>query len=203
MKLLAALALAASLRLGIAAAAPTPPAPSSPPAVSQAASALDNGCPTLLDHRFDDLDTGKPVDLCQFRGKVVIVVNTASFCGFAPQLAQLQQLLDRYGPQGLVVLGFPSDDFHQEFANPARIVPFSRKHYQVRFPLFGVSHVTEPDPNPLYKQLIAASGVQPKWNFYKYLIGRDGRFAGEYSSLTAPDTPQFVDKVRALLAAKP
>ena len=193
----ALLALLFGLGAGTADAAPTPPAAT---ASAHPASAT---CPALLDHRFDDLQTGKPVDLCQYRGKVVIVVNTASFCGFAPQLGQLEALYRKYGRDGLVVLGFPSDDFHQEFDNPLRIVPYSRKHYQVSFPLFNVSHVTEPHPNPLYEQLILASGVQPKWNFYKYLIGRDGRFVAEYSSLTAPDNQQFEQRVKDLLQAQP
>ncbi len=191
------LALLFGLGAGTAHAAPGSPAATT---VAHPASAT---CPALLDHRFDDLQTGKPVDLCQYRGKVVIVVNTASFCGFAPQLGQLEALYRKYGRDGLVVLGFPSDDFHQEFDNPLRIVPYSRKHYQVSFPLFNVSHVTEPHPNPLYEQLILASGVQPKWNFYKYLIGRDGRFVAEYSSLTAPDSQQFEQRVKDLLQAQP
>ncbi len=193
-------ALLLGLLLGIGAG---PADAASSPAPAPAATAASGTCPTLLDHRFDDLQTGKPVDLCQYRGKVVIVVNTASFCGFAPQLGQLETLYRKYGRDGLVVLGFPSDDFHQEFDNPLRIVPYSRKHYQVSFPLFNVSHVTEPHPNPLYEQLILARGVQPKWNFYKYLIGRDGKFVAEYSSLTSPDSREFRTRVLQLLRATP
>lgn len=172
------------------------PAPATSPATS-------GTCPALLDHTFKDLQTGKPVSLCQYSGKVVVVVNTASFCGFAPQEGQLQALYQKFGPEGLVVLGFPSNDFHQEFDKAASIVPFSRKHYDVRYPLFEISHVTEPRANPLYQQLIHASGVQPKWNFYKYVIGRDGKFAAEYSSMTAPDSAEFQNRIQALLRAKP
>lgn len=192
------LLFAALLGLAASPARATDTASKPSPTAPGAASAT---CPALLNHRFDNLQSGKPVDLCQYRGKVIIVVNTASFCGFAPQLGELQALYDKFGPQGLVVLGFPSDDFHQEFDNPQSIVPYSRKHYEVRFPLFNVSHVTEPAPNPLYKQLIRDSGVQPKWNFYKYVIGRDGKFVAEYSSLTAPDSKEFRSRIEALLRA--
>ncbi|MDE2119294.1 MAG: glutathione peroxidase [Betaproteobacteria bacterium] len=191
--------------LGIAQAA-TAPAASPAPHAAAAATGTATGsgtCPALLDHTFHDLQTGKPVNLCQYAGKVVIVVNTASFCGFAPQEGQLQALYHRFGPEGLVVLGFPSADFHQEFSDTQSIVPFSRKHYDVRYPLFELSHVTEPSPNPLFQQLIQASGVQPKWNFYKYVIGRDGKFAAEYPSTTAPDSAQFQARIQALLRAKP
>lgn len=188
--------------LGIAAAASA--APSAAPRTPAMAAAGGSGtCPALLDHTFNDLQTGKPVNLCQYSGKVVIVVNTASFCGFAPQEGQLQALYHRYGPEGLVVLGFPSGDFHQEFNDTRNIVSFSRKHYDVRYPLFELSHVTEPSPNPLFQQLIQASGVQPKWNFYKYVIGRDGKFVAEYPSTTAPDSAEFQARIQALLRAKP
>ncbi len=187
----------------LTATAPTSAAAPASPAMSMPATGSSATCPALLDHRFDDLQTGKPVDLCQYRGKVVIVVNTASFCGFAPQLGQLEAMYRKYGPDGLVVLGFPSDDFHQEFSNPLSIAPFSRKHYRVSFPLFNVTHVTEPSPNPLFRQLIQASGVQPKWNFYKYVIGRDGKFVAEYPSVTAPDDAAFQARIRSLLGVKP
>jgi glutathione peroxidase len=175
------------------------------PAASHAAmpATASSTCPALLDHTFNDLQTGKPVSLCQYSGKVVVVVNTASFCGFAPQEGQLQALYKKFGPEGLVVLGFPSNDFHQEFDKASSIVPFSRKHYDVRYPLFEITHVTEPSPNPLYQQLIHASGVQPKWNFYKYVIGRDGKFVAEYPSTTTPDSPEFMSRIQALLRAKP
>jgi glutathione peroxidase len=144
-------------------------------------------CPALLDHTFQSLQNDTPQNLCQYAGKVILVVNTASHCGFSPQERGLQQLLDQYGPRGFVVLGFPSNDFHQELDDPAQIVNFSRSTYGASFPLFAPSHVTGADANPLFTELIRASGTSPKWNFYKYLIGRDGRVIASYSSLTSPN----------------
>lgn len=157
-------------------------------------------CPALLDRSFPSLLDSKPQNLCQYAGKVILVVNTASYCGFSPQERGLQDLEARYGPQGFVVLGFPSDDFHQEMSSPTRIVAYSRKTYGVQFPLFGISHVTEPDPNPLFADLIHATGTQPKWNFYKYLIGRDGKVVAVYPSITTPEDPELNATIRRLLA---
>lgn len=158
-----------------------------------------SACPTLLNLTFRRLQDDKPIDLCQYAGKVVLVVNTASYCGFTPQYQGLEALYRQYGPQGLVVLGFPSNDFNQEMKDPSKIATFCENTYSVRFPMFAPSHVTEPQPNDFYKKLILATGDQPKWNFYKYLIGRDGKVAGVYSSLTTPENKDFVAKIQDLL----
>ncbi len=160
-------------------------------------------CPAVLNHTVPRLQDDKPIDLCQYAGKVVLVVNTASYCGFTPQYKGLEALYRKYGPQGLVVLGFPSNDFHQEMNDPSKIAAFCKDTYDVQFPMFAPSHVTEPKPNPVFKGLIAATGSQPKWNFYKYLIARDGKVVGDYSSLTSPDNKDFVAKIETLLAQKP
>ena len=171
-------------------AAPTAPAPAAT-------------CPALLNKTFPRLQDDKPESLCQYAGKVVLVVNTASYCGFTPQYKGLEALYREYGKQGLVVLGFPSNDFHQEMDNNAKIAAFCKDTYNVQFPMFAPSHVTEPNPNALYEQLILATGDQPKWNFYKYLIGRDGKVAGVYPSLVSPDNKDFVAKIKTLLAQQP
>jgi len=160
-------------------------------------------CPSLLNKTFPRLQDDKPESLCQYAGKVVLVVNTASYCGFTPQYKGLEALYREYGKQGLVVLGFPSNDFHQEMDNNAKIAAFCKDTYNVQFPMFAPSHVTEPKPNALYEQLILATGDQPKWNFYKYLIGRDGKVVGVYPSLVSPDNKDFVAKIKTLLAQKP
>lgn len=160
-------------------------------------------CPAVLNHTMPRLQDDKPINLCQYAGKVVLVVNTASYCGFTPQYKGLEALYRKYGPQGLVVLGFPSNDFHQEMSDPRKIAAFCKDTYDVQFPMFAPSHVTEPNPNPVFKALIAATGSQPKWNFYKYLIARDGKVVGDYSSLTSPDNKDFVAKIETLLAQKP
>ena len=159
-------------------------------------------CPSLLNRTFRSLQDDQPQNLCQYAGKVILVVNTASHCGFSAQERGLQALQAKYGPKGFVVLGFPSNDFHQEFGNPARIVPFSRATYGATFALFAPSHVTEPDANPLFAALIRATGTQPKWNFYKYLIGRDGRVIGAYSTLTTPDNADLNAAIVRALAQR-
>nr|WP_245800495.1 glutathione peroxidase [Thiomonas intermedia] len=172
-------------------------------AAAESAPATAATCPALLNKTFPRLQDDKPQSLCQYAGKVILVVNTASYCGFTPQYKGLEALYREYGKQGLVVLGFPSNDFHQEMDNNTKIAAFCKDTYNVQFPMFAPSHVTEPRPNALYEQLILATGDQPKWNFYKYLIGRDGKVAGVYPSLTSPDNKDFVAKIKALLAQKP
>lgn len=172
------------------------------PAIAAAASTAP-ACPAVLDKTIPRLQDDQPQNLCQYAGKVILVVNTASYCGFTPQYKGLEALYRKFGPQGLVVLGFPSDDFHQEMADPGKIATFCKNTYDVQFPMFTPSHVTEPEPNVLYKALIKATGGQPKWNFYKYLIARDGTITGPYSSMTKPDDPAFVAKIETLLAARP
>lgn len=160
-------------------------------------------CPALLDRTFDALQDGKSQSLCQYAGKVILIVNTASHCGFSPQERGLQQLVSKYGPRGFVVLGFPSNDFHQELDDPTQIVKFSKATYGASFPLFAPSHVTGSDANPLFAQLIRDSGTSPKWNFYKYLIGRDGHVIASYSSLTSPDDADLNTAIVRALAQHP
>ncbi len=159
-------------------------------------------CPSLLNQTVRRLQDDKPIDMCQYGGKVVLVVNTASYCGFTPQYKGLEALYSKYGPQGLVVLGFPSNDFNQEMKDPGKIAAFCKDTYNVQFPMFAPSHVTEPNPNDFFKKLIAASGDQPKWNFYKYLISREGKVVAVYSSLTTPENTAFISKIEALLKQK-
>ena len=167
------------------AAAPTP---------SPAAAATDAGCPALLRHTFPRLQDEKPQSLCQYRGKVLLVVNTASFCGFTPQYEGLEKLHARYKDRGLVVLGFPSNDFAQEKGSNKEIADFCENTFGVKFPMFGKSAVRGRDANPLFRQLAERSGQAPAWNFHKYLVARDGTVAASYGSKTTPDD-------RALLRA--
>ena len=158
-------------------------------------------CPPLLQLKLARLQDDAQVDLCQYAGKVVLVVNTASYCGFTPQYKGLQQIAQRLGPRGLVVLGFPSNDFHQEMKDASKIASFCSSTFGVGFPMFAPSHVTLPDANPLYQRLIRATGKQPRWNFYKYLIDRQGHVAEVDSSFTAPDDQAFLKRVQVLLDA--
>ena len=160
-------------------------------------------CPAILQHTFPRLQDEKPQALCQYAGKVVLVVNTASFCGFTPQYKGLEALDSKYRPRGLVVLGFPSNDFAQEAGSNKEIADFCESTFGVKFPMFAKSSVRGPDASPLFKQLAQLSGTTPKWNFYKYLIGRDGKVVDAYSSMTAPDDRAFVREIEKQLGAAP
>jgi len=168
------------------------------PAAASAQTAAP-GCPAILQHTFPRLQDEKPQPLCQYAGKVVLVVNTASFCGFTPQYKGLEALDSKYRSRGLVVLGFPSNDFAQEAGSNKEIAEFCESTFGVKFPMFAKSSVRGIDANPLFKELARASGTTPKWNFYKYLIGRDGQVIDSYSSMTAPDDRSFVRAVEGAL----
>ncbi|MEW6695152.1 MAG: glutathione peroxidase [Pseudomonadota bacterium] len=159
-------------------------------------------CPAVLQHTFARLQDEKPQNLCQYAGKVVLVVNTASYCGFTQQYKGLEELCRRYRDRGLVVLGFPSNDFgQQEPGSNQQIAEFCENTFGVQFPMFAKSSVRGADANPLFKQLIERTGTTPKWNFYKYLISRDGRTVIAYSSLTAPDSRTLVGDIERLLGS--
>ena len=157
-------------------------------------------CPALLQHSFPRLQDEKPQSLCQYSGKVVLVVNTASYCGFTGQYEGLEQLHARYRDKGLVVLGFPSNDFAQESGNNQQIAEFCSNTYGVKFPMFAKSSVTGAQASPFFRQLADATGQKPRWNFYKYLIGRDGKPVASYSSMTSPDSKGLLREVERLLA---
>ena len=170
--------------------------------VAPAARAADAGCPAALNHQFPRLQDEKPQTLCQYSGKVLLVVNTASFCGFTPQYKGLEALYAKYKDRGLVVLGFPSNDFAQEKGSNKEIAEFCENTYGVKFPMFGASHVRGADANPLFRQLAQATGHQPLWNFHKYLVGRDGKALASYGTRTAPDDAALVKDIEKQLAAK-
>lgn len=158
-------------------------------------------CPATLNHQFPRLQDEKPQSLCQYTGKVLLVVNTASYCGFTPQYKGLEALYARYRERGLVVLGFPSNDFAQESGDNKQIADFCENTYGVKFPMFSKSSVRGAQANPLYVQLAKATGRQPLWNFYKYLIGRDGKIIASYTSMTAPDDTKLIADIEKQLGA--
>ena len=157
-------------------------------------------CPPLLQHTVARLQDEKPQPLCQYSGKVLLVVNTASFCGFTPQYAELEALYARYKDQGFVVLGFPSNDFAQERGSNKDIAQFCESTFGVKFPMFTKTVVTGRDAHPFYKRLASQAGASPRWNFYKYLIGKDGKVAGSYGSTTSPQDPRLVKQIEQLVA---
>lgn len=160
------------------------------------------GCPATLQHTFPRLQDEKPQSLCQYSGKVALVVNTASYCGFTPQYKGLEALHGKYRDQGLVVLGFPSNDFSQETGSNKDIADFCESTFGVKFPMFGKSSVRGRDANPLFRQLAEKTGRQPLWNFHKYLIGRDGSIIASYTSLTDPTDRTLVRDIERQLAVR-
>ncbi|MEY2631495.1 MAG: hypothetical protein RIR00_149 [Pseudomonadota bacterium] len=157
-------------------------------------------CPALLDHTFPNLLDGKPMPLCQYAGKVVLVVNTASYCGYTRQYDGLEKLYAELKDRGLVVLGFPSNEFgEQEPGSDQQIADFCRLTYGVQFPMVGKTAVKGPGANPLHRQLAALTGSVPKWNFHKYLIDRSGQQVLAFPSAVTPEDPQLRAKIDAFL----
>lgn len=166
--------------------------------------ASDSQCPALLDHQFPRLQDEKPVSLCTFKGQVLLVVNTASYCGFTGQYEELEQLQRQYSTKGFNVLGFPSNDFgQQEPKSNKEIANFCTNTFGVKFPMFAKSSVKGELANPLYKQLTKASGEQPGWNFHKYLIDRNGKVVGTFKSGVSPQSPEITQAIRRALDAHP
>jgi glutathione peroxidase len=167
---------------------------------AQAASA----CPALLNTAQPRLQDEKPVNLCENAGKVLLVVNTASYCGFTPQYKSLEALHERYRERGLVVLGFPSNDFSQEPGSGAEIAQFCENTFGVRFPMFAKSHVAPGAGravNPLFVALQQRSGKAPQWNFHKYLVSRSGDVVISHASAVDPKDPAFLRDLEKLLKA--
>jgi len=147
-----------------------------------------DGCPVTLKHQVRLLNRDETVNLCRaYKGKVVLIVNTASKCAFTSQYAELEALYAKYSAQGLVVLGFPSNDFaNQEPGTEKTVQQFCHLTYGVKFPMFAKTHVRQAKADPVFRTLGKLSGTYPKWNFYKYLLDRKGNIADVAWSLTKP-----------------
>ncbi|MDP3637028.1 MAG: glutathione peroxidase [Azonexus sp.] len=157
-------------------------------------------CPALLNHSFPGLQDGKAQSLCQYQGKVILVVNTASFCGFTSQYEGLEKLYANLKGKGLVVVGFPANDFgEQEPGSSKEIADFCRLTYGVEFPMMGKTVVKGKDANPFYQQLAQITGSSPKWNFHKYLINRDASQVLAFGSSTTPDDQALLKKIDEFL----
>lgn len=153
-------------------------------------------CPALLDRTMDSIHE-KPEPLCQYEGQVLLVVNTASECGYTPQYEGLEALYRKYRGRGLVVLGFPSNDFGgQEPGSNKDIASFCVNQYAIDFPMFAKSSLKA---NPLFAQLARATGQAPRWNFHKYLVDRSGRRVQSFDTRVRPDDPALVDAIEAFL----
>lgn len=153
-----------------------------------------------LDLNVRTLNGDKEVNLKQeYAGKVILIVNTASKCGFTGQYEGLEQMYADHKDEGLVVLGFPSNDFNQELTSEEQIQDFCRLTYGVQFPMFKKTSVKKDSADPLYQRLGEAAGEYPRWNFHKYLIDRDGRLVGSYGSRVKPDQGKLFDTILELL----
>lgn len=161
-------------------------------------SVFADDCPALLNHQFKTLQ-GQSVNLCDYRGKPILVVNTASKCGFTPQFEKLEGLYSRYKDKGLLVIGFPSNDFKQELASNAEIGSFCKLTYGVKFPMVSKGAVKGENANPFYKQLIQASGMEPQWNFHKYVIAADGKTVHSFKSAVEPDDTAILKLIQPAL----
>lgn len=166
-----------------------------------AQAAEQRSCPAALDFYKRPLLGEQDQHLCElWRGRVVLIVNTASKCAFTPQYEGLEQLYAQYRERGLLVSGFPSNDFGaQEPGTEQQIRDFCRLTYSVEFPMFAKTRVIGPDADPLYRHLAAVTGDTPRWNFHKYLLDREGRVVASFPSQVRPDDPQLIQAIEALL----
>lgn len=162
-------------------------------AMSAGASA---GARSAFDFTFPALDGGE-LSLADFRGRVLLVVNTASFCGFTPQFRGLQALHDRFAARGFAVIGVPSNDFNQEATDAAKVREVCDT-FDVDFPLAAVSRVRGRAAHPFFRW-VAAQSSEPRWNFHKYLVGSDGRLVRDFPTRVAPDSPELIGAIETAL----
>lgn len=163
-------------------------------------SSIASQCGAVLSHSMQQLSTRETVDLCDsFKGKTLLVVNTASKCGFTPQFDALQKLHEEYSDKGLVVLGFPSNDFRQEHSDEERTAEVCYLDYGVKFPMFTTTSVRGSNANPVFRALIDQSGEQPSWNFNKYLVSPDEQTVVHFGSRTSPTDAKFIAELEKLL----
>jgi glutathione peroxidase len=159
---------------------------------------VNAACSELYNHQLTTLQ-GDKINLCDYQTKPILVVNTASKCGFTPQFDALEGMYSKYKDKGLLVIGFPSNDFKQEPGNDKQIGDFCKLTYAVKFPMMTKSSVTGPNANPFYKQLNAKTGESPQWNFYKYLILPGGKDVYAFSSMVKPDSAEILGKIKRSL----
>ena len=158
-------------------------------------------CPPLLQKTFRKLQDESEQSLCQYAGRVVLVVNTASFCGYTSQYEGLEALYAKYASRGLVVLGFPSNDFEQEPGSNKDIADFCFNTYGVKFPMFAKTSVIGKQVNPFYADLARMTNKRPEWNFHKYLLDRTGKPVDSFASVVSPTDRRFVSEIERLLAS--
>jgi glutathione peroxidase len=156
-------------------------------------------CPAFLDHEFKKLHSSAAVNLCSaYAGKPLLIVNTASHCGYTPQFKGLETLHRKYRDRGLVVVGFPSDDFNQEAKDQAETADVCYINYGVTFTMLAPSSVTGKNANPVFQELVRRT-TEPTWNFNKYLVSADGKLVQHFDSDVAPDSAKLTTAIEQLL----
>ncbi|SFX51850.1 glutathione peroxidase [Marinospirillum alkaliphilum] len=170
-----------------------------PLAFSLPAQAETTQCPTLLNTTQPLLHSTESIDLCQFAGKPLLIVNTASYCGYTRQFGGLEALHQQYADRGLVVLGFPSNDFMQEARDESRTAEVCFINYGVTFNMLSPSRVSRGELNPVFAELQRQGASLPRWNFHKYLVNEEGQLVGFFGSRVEPDAPQLVGAIEAML----
>jgi len=154
----------------------------------------------LLDHKLKRLHANDIVDLsANYTGHPMLVINTASFCGFTGQFEGLEALHQQYKDKGLKVVGFPSNDFRQEAKDEAKAAEVCFINYGVSFDMFSPIHVRGSEAHPIFREIARQSGKPPRWNFYKYVIDREGRVTAAFSSMTSPDDKELQQAIEAVL----
>jgi len=151
-------------------------------------------CPSLLNHKFQSLQ-GQSINLCDYSDRTILVVNTASKCGYTPQFEKLEGMYRQYREKGLLVIGFPSNDFNQELATDKEIAEFCKLTYAVDFPMISKGSVMGDKAMPFYQQLKAATGQSPQWNFHKYLITPGAKQVYSFGTRVEPDAPEIMGKI--------
>tara|TARA_B100000575_G_C22832401_1_gene488602 strand:- start:132 stop:632 length:501 start_codon:yes stop_codon:yes gene_type:complete len=145
--------------------------------------------------------SGETINLSDYKSNVVLLVNTASKCGFTPQYSGLQKIYERYKDDGLVVLGVPTNDFNQELSKESDVKEFCEIRFGVEFPMSSIQPIRGENAHPIYKWIQANVSVigQPRWNFHKYLIGKDGKIINWFSSMTSPTSEGLVNQIETAL----
>lgn len=167
------------------------------------AHAAEARCPAFLDHEFQKLHTDDRVNLCTaFAGKPLLIVNTASHCGYTPQFSGLEAINQKYRDRGLIVVGFPSDDFNQEAKDQAETAQVCYENFGVTFTMLSPMPVKGKGANPVFREL-AHQTREPSWNFNKYLVRADGTVAAHFESEVTPESPEFNAAVERLLSGEP
>ena len=168
-------------------------------AVLLVAAAALFGASSIYDFTLNSID-GKPAPLAGYRGKVLLLVNVASYCGYTPQYQGLEKLYETYKDRGLVVLGFPANNFgQQEPGTNGEIKDFCERTYHVKFPMYAKVSVDGADKTPLYQYLTSAMGGDIQWNFTKFLVSRDGKLLKRFEPAVTPESPEVIGAIEAAL----